>query len=243
MKPFHDLVDVRPDVRDGTLDQSAYAASLGDVAGDVDKPAAREYRDPKLFCQMTYVTEGMRRVLEDIRMRLHDGKGNGVRQIETSFGGGKTHAMIAMYHRCREWDATPVVIDGQALDVSNTIWGEMERQLDGRINTMTGQTAPSGTRIYELLHGRKKPILILVDEMFNYVANAAGVIVGNSDLAAQTIIFMQRLTGQMGSLPNVCLVMSLSDRADVLGSNITGGGGHPKIRPEYRTNTILNFRT
>ncbi len=216
MKPFHELVKARPDVLDGTLDQSAYAASLADVAGSKDKPAAEQYRDPVLFHKMTYQTDGLRRVLDDIRARLHEGKGNGYRQIETSFGGGKTHAMIAMYHQCREWDATPVVIDGQALGVSNTIWGEIESQLDGRISMMSGQTAPSGSEIYEMLSGRQKPILILVDEISNYLVNVAGVAVGNSDLAAQTVNFMQRLAGQLGGLPNVCLVISLSDRDDVL---------------------------
>ena len=146
MQPFYNLLDVRPDVRDGTLDQSAYAASLGDVVSDVDKPAAKEYRDPVLFKEMTYETKGMRRVLDDIRLRLQEGKGNGVRQIETSFGGGKTHAMIAMYHKCREWGATPVVIDGQSLSVKSTIWGEIERQLDGRVDKMVGQTPPPANK-------------------------------------------------------------------------------------------------
>lgn len=229
MKSFGELVEVRPDVRDGTLDQSAYAASLGDVVSGVDKPAAKEYRDPVRFREMTYETDGMRRVLEDIRTRLQDGRGNGVRQLETSFGGGKTHAMIAMYHECRKWNATPVVIDGQTLDASKTLWGEIEMQLDGHIAKMTGHTAPSGTQIYELLSGRNKPILILMDEIFNYIAVATGVMVGNSDLAAQSISFMQRLNGQLGSLPNVCLVVSLSDRDDVLSADTRAA----KIQNEY----------
>ena len=229
MRSFSELVEVRPDVRDGTLDQSAYAASLGDVASGVDKPAAKEYRDPVLFREMTYATDGMRRVLEDVRIRLQDGKGNGVRQLETSFGGGKTHAMIAMYHECRKWNATPVVIDGQTLDASKTLWGAIEMQLDGHIAKMTGQTAPSGTQIYELLSGRNKPILILMDEIFNYITVATGVTVGNSDLAAQTIGFMQRLNGQLGSLPNVCLVVSLSDKDDVLSADTKAA----KIQNEY----------
>ncbi len=216
MKPFHKLLEVRPDVRDGTLDLSVYAANLGDVVSKIDKPAAREYRDPVLFREMTYETEGMRKALNDIRVRLQEGRGNGVRQLETSFGGGKTHAMIAMYHKCTEWNATRIAIDCQFLDTAYTIWGEMERQLDGTITKMTGQVAPSGDRIYELLSNRDKPVLILMDEIFNYIKRAIAVTIGNSDLAAQTTTFMQNLNGQLGSLPNVCLVMSLSNRDDVL---------------------------
>ncbi|MYB26426.1 MAG: DUF499 domain-containing protein [Candidatus Dadabacteria bacterium] len=231
VKPFHKILEVRPDVQDGTLDQSAYAANLGDVVSDIDKPAAKEYRNPVLFREMTYETEGMRKALDHIRVRLQDGKGNGLRQLETSFGGGKTHAMIAMYHKCKDWDTTPVVIDGQSLRTASTLWGEIERQLDGNIQKMAGQVAPSGDQIYELLHNRKKPILILIDEIFNYVAGAAAIPIGNSDLAAQTIIFMQRLYGQLGSLQNVCLVMSLSKRDDVLGTDT--GNRTAKIQNEY----------
>ncbi len=216
MKPFHKLLDVRPDVRDGTLDLSVYAANLGDVVSKIDKPAAREYRDPKLFREMTYETEGMRKALDDIRVRLQEGRGNGVRQLETSFGGGKTHAMIAMYHKCTEWNATHVAIDCQFLHTTSTIWGEIERQLDGDISKMAGQVAPSGDKIYDLLSNRDKPILILMDEIFNYIKRAIAVTIGNSDLADQTITFMQNLNGQLGSMPNVCLVMSLSNRDDVL---------------------------
>ena len=41
VKPFHKLLEVRPDVLDGTLDLSVYAANLGDVVSKIDKPAAR----------------------------------------------------------------------------------------------------------------------------------------------------------------------------------------------------------
>ena len=219
VKPFRELVEARPDVQDGTLDQSAYAANLGDVVSHIDKPAARAYRDPKLFEEMTYKTDSMNRLLDEVRARLQEGRGNGVRQIETGFGGGKTHTMITMYHECREWGATPIVIDGQSIHVSKTLWGEMERQLDGHTTKMAGQVAPSGEQIHELLRDRTKPTLILIDEIFNYISGAAGIEVGNSDLAAQTIVFMQRLAGQLGSLPKTCLVMSLSDKDDVLNTD------------------------
>ncbi len=229
VKPFHKLLEVRPDVRDGTLDQSAYAANLGDVISE--KPVGKEYHDPELFEEMTYKTKGMKRVLNEIRERLQDGKGNGVRQIEIGFGGGKTHAMIAMYHECRKWGANPVVIDGQALSPSNTLWGAIEKQLDGNITKMTGNIAPSGDQIYQLLSNRSKPILILIDEMFNYIGRAAGILVGKSDLAAQTILFMQNLNGVIGSIPNVCLVMSLSARDDV----IQGDSKTAKTQNEHYT--------
>ena len=230
MIPFHKLLDVRSDVADGTLDHSAYAARLGDVVSNIDNPAAKEYRDPEMFKAMTYETDGMRKVLDDVRMRLQEGRGNGVRQIETSFGGGKTHAMIAMYHKCTEWGATPIVIDGQFLGEQDTLWGEMERQLDGAITKMTGRVAPPVEKIHKLLGERSKPILILIDEIFHHMVKATAIPIGNSDLAAQNIIFMQSLNGQLGSMPNVCLVMSLSDKDDVLDLE---AGKTAKIQNEY----------
>ncbi len=45
----------------------------------------------------------------------------------------------------------------------------MERRLDGTITKMVGQVAPSGDKIYELFSNRDRPILILMDEIFNYI--------------------------------------------------------------------------
>ena len=106
MTPFYKLVEPRVDVKSGVLDKSVYAASLGDLLRQGE--AGKRYRNKREFYKLTYETEGLLEALNDIRLRLHEGRGNGFRQIETSFGGGKTHSMIAMYHKCKDWDAIPL---------------------------------------------------------------------------------------------------------------------------------------
>ena len=203
------------------MDKSVYAASLGDLLKH--SKAGKTYWDRDEFQKLTYRTHGLDSALEDIRVRLHEGRGNGFRQIETSFGGGKTHSMIAMYHMCRDWDTIPIVIDGTDLDPSTqTIWGEMERQLDGNIDAMSGRVAPGGAAIMELLD-RPKPVLILIDEIAHYLdgskgvsAGASNVDVGQSNMAVQTVNFLQKLFNKAGQMPHVCVVISLPDYDQVI---------------------------
>ena len=225
MEPFHKMVDPRTDVQRGIMDKSVYAASLGDLLRRSE--AGKPYWNRSEFNRLTYRTRGLDDALEDIRMRLHEGRGNGFRQIETSFGGGKTHSMIAMYHMCRDWDAIPIVIDGTDLDPSTqTVWGEMERQLDGKIDRMSGSVTPGGATIIELLE-RPKPILVLIDEIAHYLdgskgvdasasAGAVEVSVGESNMAVQTVNFLQKLFNKVGQMPHVCVVVSLPDSDQVL---------------------------
>ena len=225
MESFHKIVEPRVDVRAGAMDKSVYAASLGDLIRHSD--AGRQYWDKGEFTKLTYRTDGLDRALDDIRARLHDGRGSGFRQIETSFGGGKTHAMIAMYHMCRDWDTMPIVIDGTDLDpATQTVWGEMERQLDGKVDKMSGKVAPGGGAILKLLE-RPKPVLVLIDEIAHYLDGSKGVgtvnhktaskvDVGQSNMAAQTVNFLQRLFGKAGQLPSVCVVISLPDKDQVI---------------------------
>ena len=218
--PFYELATPRQDVRDGAMNKSVYAASLGDLL--VRSAAGRTYWDRGEFNKLTYPTNSLDTALDDIRKRLQENTGSGFRQIVTSFGGGKTHSMIAMYHACRDWNATPVVIDGGDLDPSTqTIWGEIERQLDGYVEKMSGAVTPGGGAILELLD-RPKPTLILIDEIAVYLDGSKGVMtgqkkaassvsVGDSNMAVQAVTFLQNLSNKMAQLPNVCVVISLPD--------------------------------
>ena len=57
-----------------------------------------EYQDPALFFQRTFITEGMRLLLDSVVKRLAGKGGEPVIQLQTAFGGGKTHTMLAVYH-------------------------------------------------------------------------------------------------------------------------------------------------
>ncbi|MGQ9561852.1 MAG: DUF499 domain-containing protein, partial [Candidatus Oleimicrobiaceae bacterium] len=123
-------------------------------------------------------------------------------------GGGKTHALIAMYHKAAEWNARCAVIVGTPLAPTETLWGLLAEQLTGHREGFTGPTAPGRESLRVLLEAHQ-PLLILMDEVLEYATKAAGVPVGSSTLAAQTLAFIQELTEAAATLDRTCLVVTL----------------------------------
>jgi hypothetical protein len=155
-----DLCTPRSDVLDGTVTDSDFAANLARVLrGD----ATPDYLDPKQFFANTYPTEGLKGLLANVCGRL-SGKGTSISavfRLDTSFGGGKTHGLIALVHAARgmkgvsntEEFVNPAIVptgsvrvaafDGENADVANgrpmgegirafTPWGEIAYQLGGK---------------------------------------------------------------------------------------------------------------
>jgi len=85
------------DIRKGQFDENTFAAKLDDVVRD-DGSAPLEYRRADLFFRKTYLTKELKAVLADTLKRLAGTGGESVVQLRTPFGGGKTHALIALYH-------------------------------------------------------------------------------------------------------------------------------------------------
>ena len=95
MSTWYDLVEPHEDIKKGNFDEAIFAAKLGDVA--LGK-AVVDYNEPSLFFKKTYFTEGINNLLSMVNNNLDGGKGPSVVEIKTPFGGGKTHALIAIYH-------------------------------------------------------------------------------------------------------------------------------------------------
>lgn len=95
MKPWREVAVPNPDVLEGTFLQSEFAADITAVAMG---KATREYQDASAFFQRTFITEGMRLLLIQVAQRLNGKGGEPVIQLQTAFGGGKTHTMLAVYH-------------------------------------------------------------------------------------------------------------------------------------------------
>jgi len=205
MKPFHTIAVPHKDILEGRLTMDVFAADLWEVYRN---RGPDEYKDAETFFIKTYQTQGLENLLNVVEKRLLGEGGNSVIQIQTPFGGGKTHALIAMYHKATEWDAKRIVMVGTAMGTDNTLWGLMEKQLTGKISRFKGQTSPGKEAIREMLN-ENQPVLILMDEVLEYVTKAAGVKVEESTLAAQTMAFMQELTEAAGTLDKVCLVVTL----------------------------------
>lgn len=95
LKPWRLVVQPHDDVANGRYIQAEFAADLAQV---VQKKADPEYGDPQEFFRRTYLTEGLVDLLVTGIKRLTGQGGDPVVQLQTSFGGGKTHSMLALYH-------------------------------------------------------------------------------------------------------------------------------------------------
>lgn len=95
LKPWREIAVPHEDVLRGTFQQAEFAADISRVH---DGSATSEYQDPVLFFQRTYITEGMRLLLDSVVRRLGGNGGDPVIQLQTAFGGGKTHTMLAVLH-------------------------------------------------------------------------------------------------------------------------------------------------
>jgi hypothetical protein len=95
LKPWREIIIPHPDVLSGTFQQSEFAADLTAVRTGKATP---EYGDAKSFYERTFITEGMGRLLTQVAQRLNSKGGEPVVQLQTAFGGGKTHTMLAVYH-------------------------------------------------------------------------------------------------------------------------------------------------
>ena len=79
----------------GHVDEGLFAATLGGVfAGS----ARDEYLEPERFLSQTYFTENLTLMLGDVLSRMNGGAGAAVTEVQTPFGGGKTHALLTLYH-------------------------------------------------------------------------------------------------------------------------------------------------
>ncbi len=95
LKPWREIAIPHEDVLKGSFQQAEFAADITRVH---EGTATAEYQNPSLFFQRTFITEGMRLLLDSVVRRLSGQGGDPVIQLQTAFGGGKTHTMLAVYH-------------------------------------------------------------------------------------------------------------------------------------------------
>ena len=159
MQPIFETCVPREDVLTGELRDEMFAARLKDVVDGVGVPV---YNDAKLFLESTYYTEGLKTLIREVMGRLSGGSpaNSPFIRLETSFGGGKTHNLIALFHLAQghheglpkdliptEWipkKPWPTVgLVGSDMEPANgidhgsvrthTLWGELAWQLGGKV--------------------------------------------------------------------------------------------------------------
>ena len=95
LKPWREVVTPHADVASGRYQQAEFAADLWQVhLGE----GSDEYRKPAEFFRRTFLTESLKRLLVGGVQRVFGQGGDPVVQLQTNFGGGKTHSMLALYH-------------------------------------------------------------------------------------------------------------------------------------------------
>ena len=170
-KPWLQCVELHPDVLSDDFSEDIFALDLGILSdyligkdqGRADGELGRVpavYRDAGRFFSASYLTSGLKSLLEDVLGRLAGGAGSRVLRLQTPFGGGKSHTLAALLHAARAREALDVlpeaagfprprdvrvaVVDGQFFDPTagkraqgeenavKTIWGWIACALGGR---------------------------------------------------------------------------------------------------------------
>ena len=231
LTPWYKVVEPMPEVMRGrSFSPDEFAIALERVvAGD----APEDYRDPAQFLSRTVFTGALRKHLGMVLRRLDGRTANTapVLSLVTQFGGGKTHTLTALYHLVsagpsvlagfdelrRELDlsdwprAKTAVFVGGAWDPKpgrETPWMDLASQLAGDVGLAVlgdaARTTPPGTdalaRVFAAANG---PVLILLDEVLNYLNRHRGA------AAEQFHAFLQNLTVATTGAERAVAVVSL----------------------------------
>ena len=105
--PWHEVVKLREDVRTGELSLADFAADLHDVV--MQKGTRPVYEDPGRFFALTYPTFPLRELARDVALRLAGSNTKAIRQLELTYGGGKTHTLVALRHLVHDPEALPAL--------------------------------------------------------------------------------------------------------------------------------------
>ncbi|NJR79343.1 ATP-binding protein [Sphingomonas corticis] len=236
---IYDLCAPRPDVLSGAMSEGDFAARLGPVVNRTGHP---DYVDPIRFFTNTYPTAGLKELLDQVLRRLSGTPGavSSVFRLDTSFGGGKTHGLIALIHAARSAASIPNLaeftsvtmpgtarvsaFDGEASDPTNgramgdgvlayTPWGELAYQLRGR----DGYERVRASDVERKAPGSETLSELLGDEPALIVLDEIGEYLRKSPGAGgrdQLAAFIKALFSAVESSPRAAVVFTLAVRAD-----------------------------
>ena len=103
--PWPRIVRLKEELRSGALSLAEFAADLHEVTLGQGRRAV--YEEPEKFFALTYPTHTLRELVKDVAGRLAGQSDKAVRQLELTYGGGKTHTLITLYHLFRNPEALP----------------------------------------------------------------------------------------------------------------------------------------
>jgi hypothetical protein len=229
MKPWWQVAVPHRDIRDG---------KIGDFAADLRSilrgEASIEYIDPETFFRRTHLTKGLENIVSDVLITLtKEGEKGKVIQIQTPFGGGKTHTLVYLYHLFRDGERFQHIPDikkildkiglksvpkvkvavfvGTVPDPlkGKTPWGEIAEQLGAYelVKEHDEKRIAPGREIIEKILRDNRPVLLLIDELTEYIVKA-------KEFEDQVFAFSQELTEAVSkSLTQCVLVCTLPSSA------------------------------
>lgn len=190
------------------------------------------------FFEENFFTNGMLTLVDRAFRHLGgSGAGSSVFLLSQAMGGGKTHSMVALGLLAQDpglrkkvlgdQDPAPklgpcrvVGFNGRSTDAPGGIWGSIAEQL-GKADQFARYVSPllsaPGPEAWKQLLGGD-PLVLFLDELPPYLANAVAVPVGNGDLGVVTTTALANLFIAVAEMNNVCLVLS-----DLAGTNYGGG--------------------
>ncbi len=148
LKPWREVLRPHDDVATGNFHASEFAADLYKVAtgGEIDA----DYADPVEFFKRTYLTEGLRDLIGRAVRRLSgDDNASPVINLQTNFGGGKTHSMLALWHVAAGLPVSEFPQETQELLLANGYAGTKVNRVAivGNHFSPSGVTKEDGTQI------------------------------------------------------------------------------------------------
>ena len=106
-KPWHEVVQLRDDLKTGELSLAVFAADLYDVV--MQKGQRPVYEQPAEFFALTFPTLNLRELVKDVCHRLAGRSDKAYRKLSVNYGGGKTHTLIALRHLVHDPAALPAL--------------------------------------------------------------------------------------------------------------------------------------
>lgn len=151
---WRDVLQPHPDVASGQYNNAEFAADLYSVA--VQQNAAKEYQDPVEFFRRTYLTDGLKELLRRAVDRIAGSESaNPVINLQTTFGGGKTHSMLAVWHMFsgRELHEFPQSVQDLLASENASVLGKRVHKaalVGNEIPPATPSHKPDGTVVHTL---------------------------------------------------------------------------------------------
>lgn len=152
LKPWYAVATPHEDIRKGRLDEAVFAAKIWAV---VQGTAPEVYLDPEEFYRKTHMTVGLGAILSRVSSALRGGGESGDRiiSLQTPFGGGKTHALVALWHLAKF--TQKLKKSPSCADVRRVLGGKFPEKVKGvAVFTNASCDATQGRKTPEGVHTR-----------------------------------------------------------------------------------------